>query len=174
MNKGFLDDTFEKALEAGQSMAKSGAKQIKQTFNPVQMLKNAADTEVLSPEQQAQKMQEKAKKEGKNNTPLDFNKLEKSYGEQDEAKAKIMAERLFKLVKSGEEKAIRDEEQKDAEKKQQEANAEHQKKQQEAQAKQQQTQEMPQGKERRSILAGKKKKSGTPATAEVKPSQSKQ
>ena len=42
---GFWDDTFEKALEAGQSMAKSGGKQLKQTFSPANMIKNALNVE---------------------------------------------------------------------------------------------------------------------------------
>src|SRR5512147_2984528 len=102
MNKGgFLDDTFEKALEAGQSMAKSGAKQIKQTFNPLQMLKNANSSEKTPGENGKMGEQvEKMGKDAKNNTPLDFDKLQKSYGQQDEAKAKAYANRLFQMVKS--------------------------------------------------------------------------
>lgn len=59
MNKGsFWDDTFEKALEAGQSMAKSSAKQIKQTFSPLQMIKNAMGGEANPQSQMESKMKE--------------------------------------------------------------------------------------------------------------------
>lgn len=172
MANKFWDDTLEKALEAGQSMAKSGAKQIKQTFNPLQMIKSTAENGGdLQSQAKAAKEQLANKKDS--STPLDFDKLQKSYGNQDEIQAKALANRLFQLVKSGEEKAINEEKQKEAEKLHQEEYAKQQEKQKKAQA-QQQPAEEPHGKERKSILGGKKKKSSTPATAEVKPSQSKQ
>lgn len=172
MANKFWDDTFEKALEAGQSMAKGGVKQIKQTFNPLQMLKNTAEGGG-GIEADAKRAQETLGNKKDGSTPLDFDKLQKSYGNQDEAQAKALANRLFQLVKSGEEKVLNEGKQKEAEKLRQEEYARQDKKRKEAQASQQ-TAEEPHGKERKSILGGKKKKSSAPATAEVKPSQSKQ
>lgn len=177
MNKGgFLDDTFEKALEAGQSMTKAGAKQIKQTFNPLQMLKSVTSSEAEGGEKDLKNKAEAMKKAQNNNTPLDFNNLQKSYGKEDDAKAKALANRLFQMVKSGDEKVYMEKKQKEEEKKQQEIFiAEDRKRKDAEKRKQQETAAIPQGKERKSILGGKKKKSGsTPAPAEIKPSQGKQ
>ncbi len=173
MAKGsFLDDIFEKALEAGHSMAKSGGKQLKQTFNPIDILKNTFSQDSESQEQQKE-MQQMKEKMGNKATPLDFAKLQEKYTKQDNQKAKILANRLFQLVKQGEEKVKTDKERETQEKKRTEIWEVQQKKQEKQKQQQTEQTEMPQGKERKSILGGKKKKA-TPDTAELRPSKGKQ
>jgi hypothetical protein len=178
MPKGtFWEDTFEKAVEAGQSMAKSGGKQIKQTFNPLQMLRNSVKTEAPGEEKDIKSQAERMNKSGGNSTPVDLEKLDKHYGAQDEQKAKALANRLFQMVKSGEEKVIYEQKQKEQQKKQEEIRLAEEKKRQEAERmRRQQEGDAPQGKERKSIFGtGKKKKSaGSPAPTEIKPSKGKQ
>lgn len=178
MNKGgFWDDTFEKALEAGQSMAKSGGKQLKQTFSPAQMLKNAFSGEggrTSAVEERSGKSAEVKKMAG--STPIDFAKLQEKYQNQDKSKTDALRNRLFQMVKSGDEKIMMEKKQKEEEKKRQEAYQEHEKKRKEAEKQRQaQMSGEPRGKEHQSILAPKKKKKAPlPATAEVKPSKGKQ
>ncbi|MBI4973749.1 hypothetical protein HZC27_04020 [Candidatus Roizmanbacteria bacterium] len=179
-NKGtFWDDTFEKALEAGQSMAKSGGKQLKQTFNPANMLKNAFSAEGTA-DSPAEALRSGGTKEGvkgaKGTTPLDFAKLQEKYQNQDKSKTDALRNKLFQMVKSGDEKIMMEKKQKEEEKKRQEAYQEHEKKRKEAEKQRQsQISGEPQGKERQSILAPKKKKkTQLPSTAEIKPSTGKQ
>ena len=185
MPKGtFWDDTFEKALEAGQSMAKSGGQQLKQTFNPADMIKNAFNGEAggrtsdLSAEAlaKAEGRGTGEVKGGKQSTPLDFAKLQEQYQNQDKSKTDALRNRLFQMVKSGDEKIMMNKKQKEEEKKLQEAYQEHEKKRKEAEKQRQaQMSGEPQGKERQSILAPKKKKKvPLPSAAEIKPSTGKQ
>jgi len=180
MNKGtFWDDTFEKALEAGQQMAKSGTQQIKQTFNPFNMLKNSFGGESANGQNgmnaEMKKMQEKMGE--KKATPLDFAKLQEKYNNQDKAKTDALRNRLFQMVKSGDEKILAEKKQKEQEKIRTLAWEEQEKKRREAEkARQAQMSAEPQGKERQSILAPKKKKKRgvEPSPAEIKPSTGKQ
>ena len=180
MPKGsFWDDTFEKALEAGQSMAKSGGKQLKQTFSPASMIKNAFSgesgrTSEVKEERSDGKTSEVGK--GKQSTPIDFAKLQEKYQNQDKSKTDALRNRLFQMVKSGDEKLMMEKKQKEEEKKRQEAYQEHEQKRKEAEKQRQaQMSGEPQGKERQSILAPKKKKKPPlPSTAEIKPSTGKQ
>ncbi len=172
MKKGTVwDDTFETAIETGKTMAKTGANQIKDTFNPFRMIENVfSKGDSKTPEQL---MKEKMKvKQG--HTPLDFDKLNKSYQSQDAQKTNALRNRLFQLVRSGEEKVKQEKQQKKEEEKRQIAYTEHEKRRQEAEkAKQQEASAAPQGKVRKSILGGGRKKA-TPDTAELKPSKGKQ
>src|SRR3989339_191556 len=151
MHKGsFLSDTFEKAIEAGQSMAKSGGKQLKQTFNPAQMIGNAIGIAKEGGGTDAVKGVEgrgaTEAKEKRSSTALDFEKLQKRYQNQDKSQTDALRNRLFQLVKSGEEKE-----------------------------RQAQTTTEPQGKEKQSVLAPRKKKKGVqPSPTEIKPSTGKQ
>lgn len=182
---GFWDDTFEKALEAGQSMAKSGGKQLKQTFSPANMIKNALNVEGTAdlPADLSAGALAKAEgrgtaevKGGKQSTPIDFAKLQEKYQNQDKSKTDALRNKLFQMVKSGDEKIMMEKKQKEEEKKRQEAYQEHEQKRKEAEKQRQaQMSGEPQGKERQSILAPKKKKKPPlPSTAEIKPSTGKQ
>jgi hypothetical protein len=180
MKKGsFWEDTFEKALEAGRSMAKSGGKQLRQTFSPADMIKNSfggedgAGTSVVK---EAGGRGTAEVKGAKGSTPLDFAKLQEKYNNQDKAKTDALRNRLFQMVKSGDERIMTEKKQKEEEKKRQEAYEEHERKRKLAEKQRQdQMSGEPQGKERQSILAPKKKKKPPlPSTAEVKPSKGKQ
>lgn len=179
MKKGtFWDDTFEKAVEAGQQMAKGGAQQIKQTFNPLSMLKNAFSGETSGGQNGMNKEMQKMK-EGmdKKSTPLDFAKLQEKYNNQDKSKTDALRNRLFQMVKSGEEKVLMEKKQEEAEKKRTIAWEEQEKRRKEAEKKrQEQISGAPQGKEHQSILAPKrkKKKGFEPSPVEIKPSTGKQ
>ncbi|PIY69077.1 hypothetical protein COY90_02615 [Candidatus Roizmanbacteria bacterium CG_4_10_14_0_8_um_filter_39_9] len=179
MNKGsFWDDTFEKALEAGQSMAKSSAKQIKQTFSPLQMIKNALGGGESNPQSPMEsKMKEMQGKKEMGNTPLDFSKLQEKYQNQDKAKTDMLRQRLFQMVKGGDEKIMMEKKQKEEEEKRRIAYEEHERKRnkQDQQRMMQQSGNEPQGKERQSVLAPKKKKRAqNPSPIEIKPSTGKQ
>lgn len=175
MAKGsFLADTFEKALEAGATMAKSGAKQVKQTFNPLNMLKNASEGGT-SAVKEAEGRGTAEVKGGTGSTPLNFDKLQNSYDNQDKSKADAFRNRLFQMVKSGEEKVMMEKKQKEQEKKRSLTWEEQEKRKKEAEKqRQEQAGGVPQGKERKSILGGKKKKAQNPAPTEIKPSTGKQ
>jgi len=174
----FWDDTFERALEAGQSMAKSGGKQLKQTFNPANMIKNAFNSERTAdlPAEVPPRGTKEGVKKMAGTTPLDFAKLQEKYQNQDKSKTDALRNKLFQLVKSGDEKIMMEKKQKEEEKKRQEAYQEHERKRREAEKlRQTQMSGEPQGKERQSILAPKKKKkTQLPSTAEIKPSTGKQ
>ena len=182
MKKGsFWDDTFEKAVEAGRVMTKSGVKQLKQTFSPLQMIKNAAgisSAENGNPRvtSDAENQMKEAVGKNPNNTPLDFAKLQDKFADKDKTATDALRQRLFQMVKSGDEKIFIEKKQKEQEKKQQEMYDVHEK-----QRRQQEQQQIaaqagePQGKERTSVLGSKKKKAKTlPSQAELKPGNSKQ
>lgn len=173
MNKGsFADDTFEKAIEAGQTMAKAGAKQIKQTFDPRKILENALGT---GGEDKVQKQMKEAKDKNPNMTPLDFAKLQDKYNKQDSSKTDALRNRLFQMVKSGDEKVMQEMKQKKQEKLQRDAYQEQEKKKHEQKKlRQSQSSAAPQGKERKSIFGAKKKKGIQPSPTELKPSTGKQ
>jgi hypothetical protein len=172
MAKGqFLSDTFEQLAEIGQSTAKKTVKSVAQTFNPLAIFDTA-------PTKESQAGDEKKAAEffkSKNSTPLDVNQLQEKYKNQDQVKADALRNRLFQMVKSGEEKNLQEKKQKQKQKKYQEIQeAESQRRQLEQKRIQEQQAIAPQGKERKSILGGKKKKGVNPQPAEIKPSTGKQ
>ena len=178
MKKGtFFEDTFEKALEAGQSMAKSGAQQIKQTFNPANMIKNAFHGETggrtSAVEEQSGKTAEV--KGVKGSTAIDFAKLQEKYQNQDKSKTDALRNRLFQMVKSGDEKIMMEKKQKEEEKKRQEAYQEHEKR--ERKLRNKDKLRCPANLKVKNVKASspqKKKKAPLPSVAEIKPSTGKQ
>jgi hypothetical protein len=157
MAKGsFLSDTFEQLAEFGQSTAKQTGKAVKETFIPL-----------TRPSQK-----EKSANSKPGHTPLDFDKLNKSYRNQDDLKAKALAARLFQLVKSGDEKVLEEKKQKQAEKERAEAQEAENKKRKAFEEKQKQSAATPHGKERRSIFSHKKV--AEREQTEVKPASGKQ
>lgn len=156
MAKGsFASDTFEKLAEFGQSTAKKTVKSVVQTFNPIKILENTNRSISENGEEEAFKNAEKNK--GKGATPLNFDKLQNKYKDQDKIKQEALRLRLFQLVKSGEERVVETEKREQEEKKQKEAYEHRQKKQQEQQKKQQEQQaDIPKGKVRKSIFSAKK------------------
>ncbi len=175
--KQILEDSFEQAVEAGQSMVKSSAKQVKQTFSPWDMIANSFNE---SKDSQAH-LEAKAKEQmgkNKNSTPLQFGELQKKYANQDEQKIQMMKQRLFQMVKNNDEKTLLKSQQEKAEKEKNEAYEVIEKKRKEEEQKKQQTNsEAPEGKSGRgTALMGKKKKRKPtePQPAETKPGGGKQ
>ncbi len=164
---GFFEDTFEKLVELGLSTAKKTGKSVAQTFSPLTLLEKAAGLNNAQDNHQ-----EREKKTDKNShTPLDFERLKEKYNQQDKQKEIALRNRLFHLVRQGEEKEIERKKQEEMNKKQEEerekAEKERRKKMEE-----QQTQELiPRGKIRRSIFSPKK--AAQQKHAEFKPAGSK-
>src|SRR3972149_3267575 len=101
MAKGsILQDSFEQLAELGQSTAKKTVKSVAQTLNPLSSLEKNSG----SPDANREKMGNK--KEG--HTPLDFKKLQESYQNQDSKQADVLRQRLFNLVRQGDEKVMYD------------------------------------------------------------------
>lgn len=169
---GFWEDTFEKIAELGTSTVKATAKQAIQTVSPTKLIEKALGNSTNPADQSVEKI-EKANGQNKNNTPLDFAKLQNRYQDQDKIKSDALRNRLFQLVKSGDEKILEEKKQKELEKNRKEEYEKQEKlrrKQQAAQ--QQQNAGIPQGKQRRSIFSPKKV--ARREQAEVKPSSGKQ
>ncbi len=167
---GFFEDTFEKILEQGATTVKQSVKQVAKTFDPLQMLdqvtgRSATDQGI----EQIEKSQPKKQK----HTPLDFQNLQKNYENQDKQKTDALRQRLFQIVKGGEEKVLMEKRQEEMEKKRRETYEEMDKKRREEDRKKQEAAQFtPQGKVRRSIFSPKK--IAKREQAEFKPSSGKQ
>lgn len=171
MPKGsFWSDTFEQLAELGKSTAKQSVQAVKQTFDPLKMMEKAVNPNAKNDKGVEKLEQGKSKKQ--NHTPLDFSKLENQYQNQDKIKADNLRNRLFQLVKSGEEKAIMSKKQEEEEKKRKEVYEEQEKKRKKQQQAMQQPADIPKGKERKSIFSAKKV--AKREQAEVKPASGKQ
>ena len=170
MAKGnILSDSFEQLVELGQSTAKQGAKQIGQTFSPLKILETINPQSSKSP--QSPQKEKDVKKDGV--TPLNFDKLQKNYQNQDKVKMESLRSRLFQMVKREDEKALEQKKAEEQQKKQKEETEKEQKKRQKIQQQQvQQASEEPRGKIRRSIFSHKKV--AQRSQAEVKPASGKQ
>jgi len=174
MSKGsFLSDTFEQIVELGQSTAKQSGQAIASTFSPLKMLEQVVGGQPSTAQDKGMEKLEKGRSQTKNNTKLDFKKLQDKYSQQDGQKTDQLRNRLFQLVKSGEEKAISEEKKKKEEKKRQETAEEQEKEKKEMEKKrQEQATVIPHGKERRSIFSPKKV--AQRQQTEVKPAAGKQ
>jgi len=175
--KKIIQDAFEQVAETGRDMAKTSIKQVQETFSPWDMIRNSFDadsTQQKGPESQLKSIKEKAGKGG--HTPLDFDRLQKSYQNQDKAKADALANRLFQLVHQQDERSLMESKQKAAEKIQMETYKEtDDKRRREDQLRIQSQSAAPQGKERKNIFGGKKKRKGTDVQPlEARPNSSKQ
>lgn len=153
---GFFEDTFEKLAELGSSTGKKTIQAVSQTFSPLKLTEKIlgqTDGEINQPNEQTKNKEKK----GQSHTPLDFDKLKENYTKQDEQKEIALRNRLFKLVKQGEEKNLAEKKQEEERKKMiEEKEKEEEKKRKEKIKEQQQEQEIPRGKIRRSIFSPKK------------------
>ena len=141
-NKGtFRTDTFEQITEFGKSTAKNTAKSLIDTFNPLKIVESARTSTIGENSSIGDNGKTAEVNKGKGTTPLDLDKLQDKYKDQDKAKQEALRLRLFQLVKSGEERAIEGERREQEEKKQKEIYREQQKRQQEQQKRQQEQQE---------------------------------
>lgn len=169
---GFWDDIFEKLAELGQSTAQKTGQAMKQTFSPIKIIESALGTKQSFSDRGIEQL-EKGKGKKQTHTPLDFQKLTNKYEEQDAKKAQTLRQRLFQLVKSGEEKTLMAKKQEEQEKKRQEFyQLQEKKRKEEEKRRQEQTAQIPMGKIRRSIFSPKKV--AKRKQAEVKPASGKQ
>ncbi len=135
VKKHVVVDTFEKIAE---------------TFNPLA-------TSGESSNKQEKALKEKLENKKDNHTPLDFEKLKKQYEKNDSKNADVLRNRLFHLVRQGDEKILYEKRQKELGSKRQEVVLEQQKKkEQEKRKKVIQQGDLPKGKVRRSIFSTKK------------------
>ncbi len=107
MPKGnFFDDTFEKLAELGVSTVKKSGTAVKQTFDPLKLAEKAAGANTL--QDKGMEKLEKGQSQKQKHTPLDFDKLQKQYQNQDQLKADALHYRLFQLVKGGDERMLQE------------------------------------------------------------------
>ena len=176
--KKIIHNAFEEIAEAGKDMAKSSAKQIEDTLSPWEMIRNSFDTKEGA-NQESDQMNKIKEMQGKGDkhTPLNFNKLQDSYANQDKQKINAMKQRLFQLVKRDEEKQVMKGKQEKAQKEQAVTHEEMEKRRRIEEKKRQDAMSAaPEGKSGRgTALSGKKKRKATePQPAETKPGSSKQ
>lgn len=175
--KKIIRDAFEQVFETGRDMAKSSAKQVAETLSPWDMIRNSFTEQKNGQKDQQQKAKEQMGKGG-NNTPLNFDKLQKSYANQDQKKIDSMKQRLFQMVKREDERTIQRSQQTKAEKERSEAQEEAEKRRREEERRRQNAMgNAPEGKSGRgTALMGKKKKrqATEPQPAETKPGGGKQ
>jgi hypothetical protein len=170
---GFWDneEILGELLELGKSTVKNTGQQLKQTFSPLKILEGIIGE---GNENASIEKNDKNELKGKqNSTPLDTEKLRQKYQEQDKQKEEALRQRLFQLVKRGEEEVLQRQKQQEAEKQRMEAYKEQEKKRKEEERKKQEALvEIPKGKIRRSIFSPKKV--AQRQQAEVKPATGKQ
>jgi len=169
---GFWDneEILGELLELGKSTVKNTGQQLKQTFSPLKILEGivGGGNESLLIE----KNDKNELKREHNSTPLDIEKLRNKYQEQDKQKEEALRQRLFQLVKRGEEEVLQTQKQQEAEKQRMEAYQEQKKRKEEERKRQEALVEAPKGKIRRSIFSPKKVVQRQ--QAEVKPATGKQ
>ena len=181
MIKAILEDSFEKLVEQSRTQAKKTAKtavdQIKQTFSPSKMWEqilgvspSTSESGNVTSEVEEERSDGKTsevKKTG-NHTPLNLEKLGKKYQEKEKQKTENLRQKLFQLVKRGEEEVLQQKKQEEQEKEQKEVyEVEEKKKKLAEKQKQEQMDDIPKGKIRRSIFSPKKV--AQRQNAEVKP-----
>lgn len=171
MPKGnLLEDTFEQLVELGQSTTKKTVKSVAQIFNPLSVFDKQTDERANSLDQQNRRTESVRKN---NHTPLDFEKLQKKFKAQENTKTEALRNRLFQMVKQGDEKIVMENRQKELERKRREEYEKEEKKRREKEKEQQQQSEnIPLGKIRRSIFSPKKV--AERSRAEIKPAVGKQ
>lgn len=168
MAKGkLLEDTFEQLVELGHSTAKKTVKSVAQTLNP---LNGLTGSENNNSQNEVKSQMEKLKNKN-NHTPVDFDKLQNKFKDKDKMKAEALRNRLFQMVKQGDEKLIMEKRQKELEKIRKEEYEKQEKKRKEKE-KYQHVDDIPRGKIRKSIFSPKK--SAERQHAETKPATGKQ
>jgi len=157
--------------ELGESTVKTTTQELRQTFSPLKILEGIIGGQNENPS--VEKNNENDLRKNQNSTPLDTEKLRKIYQQQDKQKEEALRQRLFQLVKRGEEEVLQRQKQQEGEKQRMEAYQEQEKKRKEEERKRQEALvEIPKGKIRRSIFSPKKV--AQRQQAEVKPASGKQ
>jgi len=151
---GFIADTFERTNEELiRPTGKGVTKALKDTFNPQNLIEQVFS---LSPQETSNTQIEKGQADKNKSTPLNLEKLQKIYKNQDTAKAEVLANRFFHRAKSEEERFFEESGGKKQQKIQSELYQKEQKKRQEEQNIKKQQLPEPRGKLRRSIFSAKK------------------
>ncbi len=167
--KTLVCDTVGELLELGKSTAKKTGKAVVKTFNPLDKVFSSEDEE--NPTDKLVK-EKKEKKDGKNFTPLDTQRLEKNYKESDKKKLESLRKHLFDLVKDSEKQAIKELDEGERRQKEDEERRKKEKEEKERKERERQRlQEEPHGKERVSIFSPKRRKKKT--MVEYKPASGK-
>ena len=173
MIKQQLEDTFEKLAEQGATQTKKAVKSaVQQISSSVSATKMWEQLLGASSNQEGTRKSTETQSGDKSYTPLDLEKLAKSYQNNDQQKTDALKNRLFQLVKQGEEKLLYEKKREEQEKKQKAISDDVEKKRKQHEEVQLQAGDIPQGKVRRSILS--RKKVAQRQHAEVKPSSGKQ
>lgn len=167
VKNNILEDSFEKLVEQGATQTKkavkSAVKQVTSTFSPTKMWEQilGTSTETSKVEEGVYPEQSRGRKtaevgKGKKHTPLDLEKLGKNYKDAEAQKTEALRQRLFQLVKRGEEKVLLEKKQEEEEKKQKEAYEVQEKRKKKEEENQKRSGDLPHGKIRRSIFSHKK------------------
>lgn len=163
----FWDDTIEQLEQLGKSTVKQTAVSLKQTFSPTNLFEHATGK---SSENNSQRIEQQ--KNGKNNTPLDFAKLQDKYAYQDKQKTDALRNRLFQIVKGDEEKMLQKKKHEEQQKQQQLVYEEQDKERKKQQQKQQSAPGEATGKQK-GRLGQARKKAHVPNPTEMKPNSGK-
>jgi len=157
-----VHDSFEQVAELGKGTARE-LKDAVGSFSPLNFFENIS-TQSATPKKEG----EEGKKQG-DHTPIDVEGLEKQYEGEDKQKEQALRQKLFRMVKQGEEDEVEKKKREEQEKIRAELQEEQQKKEDEKKLREQQDiGGLPQGKVRRSIFSPKKK--AQMQHAETKPS----
>ncbi len=149
MPKGkIIRDTFEQIAELGGSTVKKGAEQAAKTFSPLSIFENLLSSDSETPKNDTDK-----KPEG--HTPIDIKGLTKKYEAQDKQKENALRNKLFQLVKSGDDQEMQKKKSVERQKTVQEQREEQEKIEKEKRIRESQAGDVPQGKKRRSIFSPK-------------------
>ena len=152
---GFFEDTFEKLVELGSSTGKKATQQVAQTFSPLKLTEKIFGQD-QSQNENEEKKADKIRKKENSHTPLNFQELQRRYAQQDTQKEIALKNRLFQLVRQGEENVLQEKKQeKERKKTMEEKEKEEKERQARLKAQQQAQQEEPKGKIRHSIFSPK-------------------
>ena len=149
----FVNDTFERLNEFVKKTEKSATSAVVDTLNPLVMVDKVTGFKTAASSGIEQR--EKAKDKKPNHTPLDFDRLNNSFGEQDKAKTAALRERLHQIVKNADERLLLEGKQKIQQKEQEEFALINEKRKREAEERRH-PKGIPQGRIRNSVLSRKK------------------
>jgi len=141
-----IRDTFEQIAELGGSTVKKGAEQTAKTFSPLSIFENLISTDSETPKKNTDK-----KPEG--HTPIDIKDLTKTYEAQDKQKEHALRNKLFRLVKGGDDQELEKKKAEEQQKTVEEQREEQEKIEKEKRIRESQAGDVPQGKKRRSIFS---------------------
>lgn len=176
MVKSFLNDTFEQLAELGASTVKQTGQAVKQTVSPTKILGHIIGTdqgrtsEIKGGSTEGGGDASEIKK-GNKHTPLDFEKLQKSFQNNEKQKLETLRLRYFQSVKSGDERILAEKKQTKEQEKKEELYQIQQRQKEEEEKRRMYERDEPKGKIRKNIFSPKK--AAQQLHAEVKPSSGK-